>query len=68
MLILLSVCLISSPATCREERLSWSFEEASTMACMVRSQEAVAEWQVQHPDWKVDRWSCVARRNVPTNL
>ena len=62
MLILMSICLLADPTACREERLSFSFEEASGFACMVRSQEKIAEWQQSHPDYRIDRWKCVARR------
>jgi hypothetical protein len=65
MLILMSICLLANPGNCREERLSFSFEEVNAFACMVRSQEAIAEWQQGHPDWRVKRWKCVARARVP---
>jgi hypothetical protein len=59
-LILMSVCLLSSPANCHEERLNFAYENVSAMACMVRSQSAIAEWQEGHPDWHVTRWRCAA--------
>jgi hypothetical protein len=68
MLILLSVCLLSQPASCREERLSFSFEEATAFACMIRSQEKIAEWQQSHPDYRVSRWRCVARARAPNDI
>jgi hypothetical protein len=61
MLILMSICLLSNPSHCREERLSFSFEEANAVTCMVRSQEKIAEWQQSHPDYRIDRWRCVPR-------
>jgi hypothetical protein len=68
MLILLSVCLLASPTTCREERLSWSFEDASFMGCLTHAQGRMAQWQTEHPDWRVQRWRCVPRKDVPTDL
>lgn len=68
MLILMSVCLLANPADCREERLSFSFEEASFMACMVHSQQAIAEWQQAHPAWRVGRWRCVPRRAATRDI
>lgn len=68
MLILISICLLAAPTTCREERLDWSFEEASYTSCFIRSQEALAEWQAAHPLWRVTRWRCVARKAAPTDL
>jgi hypothetical protein len=61
MLILMSICLLADPRSCREERLSFSYEGGSFFACMVRSQEKIAEWQQSHPDYRVDRWRCMAR-------
>ena len=68
MLILLSVCLLSNPSSCHEERLNFSFEHVSSMACMMRSQFAIAEWQQGHPDLQVKRWRCSSPRalSIPT--
>jgi hypothetical protein len=68
MLILLSVCLAASPATCKEERIEWSFEDASHMSCVVHAQGVLARWQAEHPLWRVIRWHCVARKQAPTDL
>lgn len=68
MLILLSVCLISSPSTCREERVNWSYEEVNYMGCLVQSQPVLAQWQTEHPQWRVERWKCVPRKQAPTDL
>jgi hypothetical protein len=68
MLILMSICLLSSPSVCREERLSFSFEDSSPIACMVHSQTKIAEWQESHPTYRVDRWKCVARGKVSQDL
>ncbi len=67
MLILVSVCLLTSPTTCREERLDWSFEEVSYTSCFVQSQGASVQWQVAHPEWRVTRWRCIARKHAPTD-
>jgi hypothetical protein len=64
MLILLSVCLLSSPADCHEERLNFAFDTVSAMACMVNSQAMIAEWQQGHPAWQVTRWRCAAPRSI----
>jgi hypothetical protein len=61
MLILMSICLLADPGRCREERLNFSFEESSPFTCMVRSQEKIAEWQQGHPEYRIDRWRCMAR-------
>lgn len=68
MLILLSVCLLAAPATCKEERVDWSFESASYIGCVVHGQGVLAQWQAAHPLWQVTRWRCVARKAAPTDL
>ncbi|MDQ0467103.1 hypothetical protein [Labrys wisconsinensis] len=64
MLIVLSACLIASPATCREERINWSMEDATPMRCLMLSQETLAQWKESHPRWQIARWSCVPRDRV----
>ena len=68
MLLLMTICLIANPTSCREERLSFSFEETNPMACMVHAQSALADWQKTHPDWRIGRWRCVARSAVPNRI
>jgi hypothetical protein len=68
MLLLMTICLVANPKICREERLNFSFEEASYTACMVHAQSTLAEWQQSHPDWRIDRWRCVARAAIPNKI
>jgi hypothetical protein len=68
MLLLMTICLVANPKTCREERLSFSFEETSYTACLVHAQSALANWQQSHPDWRIGRWRCVARAAVPNKI
>lgn len=60
MFIVLYACLISAPATCREEKLSFSLEASAPMTCMMSSQQAIAQWSESHPQWQIGRWKCVA--------
>ncbi|MEP9354438.1 hypothetical protein ABLE93_12650 [Xanthobacter sp. KR7-65] len=59
MFIVLYACLISAPATCREEHLNFSVEVSAPTACMMSSQVAIAQWSESHPQWQVGRWKCV---------
>jgi hypothetical protein len=68
MLILMSICMLANPGNCREERLSFSLEQASAVACMIRSQEVIAAWQQSHPNWRVDNWRCVTRGRQETPI
>ena len=50
--LILTVCLMSAPQTCREERALT--EARLPMECM----QAMTEWANQHPWLKVKRWAC----------
>jgi hypothetical protein len=68
MLILLSICLLSEPTRCREDRIDLSFEARSPAVCLRNSQSALAKWQAEHPEWQVNRWRCAVRGTVPRDL
>lgn len=59
MFIVLYACLISAPATCREERINVSMEATAPTACIMSSQFTIAQWSEEHPQWQVGRWKCV---------
>jgi len=59
MFIVLYACLISAPATCREERINFTMEAAAPLACISTSQATIAQWSETHPQWRVGRWKCV---------
>lgn len=59
MLLLMAVCLVAEPKTCREEQIVWSLENAAAIQCMSSAQFAIVEWQASHPAWHVTRWRCV---------
>lgn len=55
--LVLSVCLATSPTTCKEEHLY--YESRGTLAqCMMLSSPYVAEWAGNHQDWTVKSWTC----------
>jgi len=57
--LILSICLVASPGTCREEALSVSVEQVHVpMQCMMTAVPTIAEWSETHPKWKVLRWRC----------
>ena len=66
--ILLSICLLTSPGTCREEKIDWSLDGAGAMACMVRAQELIAQWHLAHPRWKVAGWRCTPRQSLSNDI
>ncbi len=68
MFIVMAIYLIADPSSCREERLSFAFEGASPMACVMAGQQMLAQWQEGHPEWKIDKWRCVPRDRLATRI
>lgn len=68
MFVILFVCMLSSPSTCKEERVQQSVEERPPVACVVEGQSTVAVWQQAHPAWHINKWKCVPRRRLDTEL
>ena len=68
MFVILTVCLMSNPTNCKEERVQQSVEERSPVSCVVEGQSTVAVWQTQHPAWHVDKWKCVPKSRLDTSL
>ena len=68
MFVIMSVCLLATPATCKEEQVRQSVEERPPIACIVEGQNTVAVWQTEHPAYVVKRWKCVPRSRLDTPL
>lgn len=68
MLLLLSICLVGQPATCREDRISMSYEGTNPFVCLRNAQSTLAAWQSAHPEWHVERWRCAARGSLLKDL
>lgn len=64
--LLISICLMASPADCRNEHMAMSETYQAPMACMMTAQQAIAQWQEQHPKWRVERWKCVPPGRLAT--
>lgn len=58
MFIILSVCLLASPNSCKKEELH-TIADGPPMACLVEGQGHVARWADTHPQWRVVSWKCV---------
>ena len=68
MFVILTVCMLSNPSACKEERVQQSVEERPPVSCIVEGQSTVATWASQHPAWRVDKWKCVPRSRLGTDL
>ncbi len=55
--LILTVCMLSDPTTCREERLTYE-SRGSLAQCMMLSTPYVAQWAGEHPKWTVKSWTC----------
>ncbi|HYZ31872.1 MAG TPA: hypothetical protein VE684_06255 [Crenalkalicoccus sp.] len=54
--LVLTVCLLATPASCRDERTD--FAANSLVACMTQGQFYAARWLAEHPAFSLSRWRC----------
>lgn len=63
--IIMLVCSIEQETTCKEVRLSYMEQTATSIQCMLYGQAEMAKWAAEHPKWRVARWKCgEVRRDV----
>jgi len=56
--LILSVCMITQPQSCRNVHLTYAADRLTANQCMMAAQPQVAEWLTTHPRWQVRRWRC----------
>lgn len=56
--LLATVCLMASPAQCKEVRLTYTAEGITPHQCMMFGQVELAKWSEGHPKWRIARWKC----------
>jgi hypothetical protein len=58
--IIVTACMASHLATCRELELSFADEQQlnTPYGCMITGQQIVAKWNTEHPQYTVARWRC----------
>ena len=54
--LVLIVCLIASPDTCREERPP--IDVISAFECVLQGQQIAHDWLEDHPKWTLSGWRC----------
>lgn len=54
--LLITVCLLSDPAQCKN--VSLVFADVSPMQCLMGAQPEMAKWVLRHPEHKVESWKC----------
>jgi hypothetical protein len=57
--LVLTVCLLASPTSCREERPEFV---GSLTACAIQGQFHAARWIAEHPAYGVSGWRCERSR------
>jgi hypothetical protein len=55
--LILTVCALTAPGQCDEQRLQFAAEE-SLMQCMMLAPPYIAQWADEHPATRVTRWRC----------
>ncbi|MBB3238449.1 hypothetical protein [Phyllobacterium endophyticum] len=55
--LVLTICLLSDPTSCREERLHFE-SRGGLHNCMFLAPTEIAKWSGDHPKVKVVRWRC----------
>ncbi|MGH6922253.1 MAG: hypothetical protein ACRED5_00655 [Propylenella sp.] len=55
--LVLAVCLLSDPTSCREEHLYFE-SHGSLTACLAEAIPTMAQWAGGHPQWHIKRFHC----------
>lgn len=63
--LVLTVCLASAPASCKEERPVF---DGSLLACATQGQLLAAQWLSEHPAYTLSRWRCEANKPRETPI
>lgn len=53
-----SVCLITSPQTCKDIHLSYAADSVTSQQCLMLGQAELAKWNEGQPKWRVAKWTC----------
>lgn len=60
--LVLTACSIVQGAQCKNETMTFLAENVTPWACMHYGQQEIAKWSLEHPNWRVARWTCGPRR------
>jgi hypothetical protein len=60
--IVLATCLIASPLACKDIHIQVSPDQGASLQlpfrCARQGQIEIQKWTAEHPDWRVQKWSC----------
>ena len=57
--IIISACLISNPAVCKDYRVPLA-SNVDTKGCLFQAQPHLPKWAEQHPKWQIKSWRCAS--------
>ena len=66
--LMVSVCLISDPARCKDVALTYSAENLTPMQCMMGAQPEIAKWIEAHPKVGAEEVDLPPGRSVRQDL
>ncbi|QRM57556.1 hypothetical protein F3Y30_24010 (plasmid) [Sinorhizobium sp. BG8] len=55
--LVLTICLLATPTSCREERLHFE-NKGNILNCMFQAPAQIARWSEGHPNVRVIKWRC----------
>ena len=61
--LVLIVCSLLNPQDCSVRQPTFESIYGSLRTCLVQGQLAAVRWELEHPDFKVYRWTCGAPRS-----
>ena len=56
--LLVAVCQINNPTTCKDVSLIYSAEALTPMQCVMRAEPEIAKWINEHPGSQTKRFTC----------
>jgi len=56
--LIVTVCMISSPETCRDHRLPFMAENVTPMECFRRGQVELVKFMQDKPNWRITKFRC----------
>ncbi|HEX6000662.1 MAG TPA: hypothetical protein VFZ16_14890 [Hyphomicrobiaceae bacterium] len=66
--IILSTCLIASPVTCKDIEIHVEPGRGASLQfphhCARQGQLEIAKWISDHPQWRVQKWSCPPKGKI----
>lgn len=56
--LVVSVCLLGDPGTCKDVHLTFAEANMTPYQCMMQGQPQIAQWANGHPKWRVRKFHC----------